>query len=239
MAFHIIFPRIEVCMKNFLRSASSLPLTLLLLILLAGCFPSGPQKTINAIAEALQKKDSSAFLACLDLKLYASNEIKNLTRDNQALNSLNSLGRMMGLGEKMMDDLLDSVLNMESQLRQQYTRGISTGEMENQCRAAQAPDCPWTSEALKRAQVRELGVDAAVATVTTQAKVTSWLALQKKGGRWFVVGRAPLEDSARAYATDKSAPQESGSSVTRPEPSAPAPGRQLTDKPASDRVTKI
>ncbi|MDR2745274.1 MAG: hypothetical protein LBB66_08830 [Desulfovibrio sp.] len=226
-------------MKLFSRSASLLPLTLLLPVFLAACFSSGPQKTLNAMAEALQKKDSAAFLVCLDLKLYASNEIKNLTRDNQALNSLNSLGRMMGLGEGMMDNLLDNVLNMESQLRQQYTRGVSTGEMENQCRAAQTPDCPWTPDALKKAQVRELSADAAVALVTTQARVTSWLAMQKKGERWLVVGRALLEDAARAYAADKAAPPESGPSVTRPAPPAPAPEKKLTDKPASDSVTKI
>jgi hypothetical protein len=208
-------------MKIFPRSASLLLLALLPLFL-AACFPSGPQKTLNAMAGALQKKDSSAFLACLDLKLYASNEIKNLTRDNQALNSLNSLGRMMGLGGEMMDDLLDSVLNMESQLQRDFTRGIGTGEMENQCRAAQTPDCPWTSDALKNAQVKELNEDAAVASVTTQARVTSWLALQKKGERWFVVGRAPLEDSARSSAADK-----------------PAPGEKSGDKPALDGATKI
>ncbi|MDR2054902.1 MAG: hypothetical protein LBQ10_03415 [Desulfovibrio sp.] len=226
-------------MKIFPRPASLLPLTLLLPVFLAACLPSGPQKTLNAMAEALQKKNSSAFLACLDLKAYASNEIENLTRDNQALNSLNSLGRMMGLGGKMMDDLLGSVLNMESQLRQRYTRGVGTGETENQCRAAQTPDCPWTPEALKNAQVRELSADAAVASVTTQAKVTSWLALRKKGERWLVVGRAPLEDSARAYAADKSAPSESGSSVARPAPPAPGPEKKSEDKPASDSVTKI
>ncbi|MDR3357993.1 MAG: hypothetical protein LBN96_03880 [Desulfovibrio sp.] len=105
------------------------------------------------MAGALQKKDSSAFLACLDLKRYASNEIKNLTRDNQALNSLNSLGRMMGLGDGMVDGLLDSVLNMESQLQRQYSREVGTGEMENQCRTVRTPDCPWTQDALKNAQI--------------------------------------------------------------------------------------
>lgn len=226
-------------MKIFPRSTSLLPLTLFLLVFLAACFSSGPQKTLKAMAGALQKKDTSAFLACLDLKRYASNEIKNLTRDNQALNSLNSLGRVMGLGEGMMDGLLDSVLNMESQLQRQYTRGVSTGEMENQCRAARTPDCPWTPDALRNAQVKEMGADAAVASVTTQAGVTSWLALRKKGEQWLVVGRAPLEDTAGAYAADRSAPPESGSSVTRPAPSAPAPERKLTDKPASDNATKI
>jgi hypothetical protein len=209
-----------------------LPAIILPAVVLAACLASGPQKTLNDMAEALRKKDSSAFLARLDLKHYASNEIKNLTRDNQALNSLNSLGQVMGLGEGMIDGLLGSVLNMESHLQRQYTRGVSTGEMENQCGAALTPDCPWTTEALKNARIKELNENAAVASVTTQAKVTSWLALRKKGDGWLVVGRAPLEDAVRAYALDNAAPAESGSPVTRQTPPKP-------DKNAPDNVTKI
>lgn len=151
----------------------------------------------------------------MDLKTFAANQIKNLTREDQALSSLDSLGRMLGLGG--MDDLLGSVLNMENRLQSQYTRGVSTGEMMAQCREAQTPDCPWVPESLKQAQVTELSDTAAVAKVTTPAKMTSWLALRKKGDRWLVVGQAILESTAKAYATDVSAPPVSGAPAARPD----------------------
>ena len=126
---------------NILRRPSPfLLVAALLAALLTACFASGPQKALNSLAEALNKNDSAAFLAQLDLKTFAANQIKNLTREDQALSSLDSLGRMLGLGG--MDDLLGSVLNMETRLQSQYTRGVSTGEMMAQCREARTPDCP-------------------------------------------------------------------------------------------------
>lgn len=201
---------------NVLRRPSPfLLVAALLAALLTACFASGPQKALNSLAEALNKNDSAAFLAQLDLKTFAANQIKNLTREDQALSSLDSLGRMLGLGG--MDDLLGSVLNMENRLQSQYTRGVSTGEMMAQCREARTPDCPWVPESLKQAQVTELSDTAAVAKVTTPAKMTSWLALRKKGDRWLVVGQAILESTAKAYATDVSAPPVSGAPAARPD----------------------
>ncbi len=148
---------------NILRRPSPfLLVAALLAALLTACFASGPQKALNSLAEALNKNDSAAFLAQLDLKTFAANQIKNLTREDQALSSLDSLGRMLGLGG--MDDLLGSVLNMENRLQSQYTRGVSTGEMMAQCREARTPDCPWVPESLKQAQVTELSDTAAVRT---------------------------------------------------------------------------
>lgn len=201
---------------NILRRPSPfLLVAALLAALLTACFASGPQKALNSLAEALNKNDSAAFLAQLDLKTFAANQIKNLTREDQALSSLDSLGRMLGLGG--MDDLLGSVLNMENRLQSQYTRGVSTGEMMAQCREARTPDCPWVPESLKQAQVTELSDTAAVAKVTTPAKMTSWLALRKKGDRWLVVGQAILESTAKAYATDVSAPLTGGAPAARPD----------------------
>ncbi|MCD7984230.1 MAG: hypothetical protein LUG19_08265 [Desulfovibrio sp.] len=201
---------------NMLRRPSSLLLVAALLTaLLTACFASGPQKTLNRLAEALDKNDSAAFLAQLDMKTFAANQIKNLTREDQALSSLDSLGRMLGLGG--MDDLLGSVLNMENRLQGQYTRGVSTGEMMAQCREAQSPDCPWVPESLKQAQVIELSDTAAVARVTTPARMTSWLALRKKGDNWLVVGQAILENTAKAYAADVAAPPVSGAPSARPD----------------------
>ncbi|MDE7370156.1 MAG: hypothetical protein K2N07_00120, partial [Desulfovibrio sp.] len=58
------------------------------------------------------------------------------------------------------------------------------------------------------ATVVELGEDAAIAKVTTPARLTSWLALRKVGGRWLVVGRAAMEQTARQYALAAPAEQE-------------------------------
>lgn len=202
---------------NILRRPSPFLLVAALLVaLLAACFASGPQKTLNRLAEALNKNDSAAFLSELDLKMFAVNQIKNLTREDQALSSLDSLGRMLGLGG--MDDLLGSVMDMERRLQKQYARGVSTGEMMAQCREAQSADCPWVPEALTNAEITQLSDTAAVAKVTTPARMTSWLALQKKGDKWLVVGQAVLESTAKAYAQGKTPPPAQG----RPKRGAPA-----------------
>ena len=38
-------------------------------------------------------------------------------------------------------------------------------------------------------------------SVTTPANITSWLSLRKEGNAWKIVGRAPLENLARRYAS--------------------------------------
>lgn len=219
---------------NILRRPSPFLLAAALLVaLLAACFASGPQKTLNRLADALNKNDSAAFLSQLDLKLFAVNQIKNLTREDKTLSSLDSLGRMLGLGG--MDDLLGSVMDMERRLQKQYARGVSSGEMVAQCREAQSPDCPWTPEALKNAEITELSDTAAVAKVTTPARMTSWLALQKKGDAWLVVGQAVLESTARAYAQGKTVPPAAGAPRPDGSPGHPAPA----DKPGNGGVMTI
>ena len=153
--------------------------------LLASCLSSGPEKPLGAMADAMEKNDSAAFLAQMDMPLFAANEARNMTNENEALNMLDSLGQDLGLGG--MDQLLGSALNMEDKLRKSLTRGVSTGELMAHCRKAERPDCPWVPESLRNAKVVELGPDAAVASVTTPAGMTSWLALRKQGETWRVV----------------------------------------------------
>ena len=162
--------------------------------LLASCLSSGPEKPLGAMADAMEKNDSAAFLAQMDMPLFAANEARNMTNENEALNMLDSLGQDLGLGG--MDQLLGSALNMEDKLRKSLTRGVSTGELMAHCRKAERPDCPWVPESLRNAKVVELGPDAAVASVTTPAGMTSWLALRKQGETWRVVGRAVMENMA-------------------------------------------
>ena len=158
---------------------SLLPAALILLCgLLASCLSSGPEKPLGAMADAMEKNDSAAFLAQMDMPLFAANEARNMTSENEALNMLDSLGQDLGLGG--MDQLLGSALNMEDKLRKSLTRGVSTGELMAHCRKAERPDCPWVPESLRNARVVELGPDAAVASVTTPAGMTSWLALRKQ-----------------------------------------------------------
>lgn len=175
-----------------------LALALLLVCLLCACQTSGPKEALNAMAKAMRGNDAPAFLSLLDMRSYASNRIRALAREDKALGTLDRLGRALGLGG--MDDLLGNVLDMERELQQRFTRGVSTGELMAQCRKAETPDCPWVPEALQQARVTELGEDSAVAQVTTPARMTSWLALHRQNGVWRVVGRAVLESDARDFA---------------------------------------
>ena len=208
-------------MKLF-RRALLLPLVVLLGALVAACVTSGPQKALNDVADALNKNDGGAFLAQLDMKPFATNQIKNMTREDQALNALDSMGRLLGLGG--MEDLLGSVVDMQARLQKQYMRGVSTGELVAQCAKADTPDCPWVPESLKSAKVIDLGDEAAIAQVTTPARMTSWLALRKVGEKWLVVGQAVMESTAREYALQK-AP----AVPAKPAPVSPTP-REAPEK---------
>lgn len=195
--------------------------------LLASCLSSGPEKPLGAMADAMEKNDSATFLAQIDMPRFAANEARNMTNENEALNMLDSLGQDLGLGG--MDQLLGSALNMEDKLRKSLTRGVSTGELMAHCRKAERPDCPWVPESLRNAKVVELGPEAAVASVTTPAGMTSWLALRKQGKNWRVVGRAVMENMARAFAQAGQA---------KAAPAAPAKTQQPAAKPAPKPAPK-
>ena len=192
---------------------SLLPAALILLCgLLASCLSSGPEKPLGAMADAMEKNDSAAFLAQMDMPLFAANEARNMTSENEALNMLDSLGQDLGLGG--MDQLLGSALNMEDKLRKSLTRGVSTGELMAHCRKAERPDCPWVPESLMNARV---------------AGMTSWLALRKQGENWRVVGRAVMENMARAFAQAGQA---------KAAPAAPAKAQQPAATPAPKPAPK-
>lgn len=195
--------------------------------LLASCLSSGPEKPLGAMADAMEKNDSATFLAQIDMPRFAANEARNMTNENEALNMLDSLGQDLGLGG--MDQLLGSALNMEDKLRKSLTRGVSTGELMAHCRKAERPDCPWVPESLRNAKVVELGPEAAVASVTTPAGMTSWLALRKQGENWRVVGRAVMENMARVFAQAGQA---------KAAPAAPAKTQQPAAKPAPKPAPK-
>ena len=189
-------------------------------LLLAGCLSSGPEKPLQEAATALAQKDSALFLAQIDMKRFAAAQINNLTQEDTALRTLDNVGKFLGLGG--MDELLGSVMNMQMRLEDQFTRTVSTGELEMQCRAATSPDCPWVAQSLRNALVKELNPDAAVARITTPTNISSWLALRKINNVWKIVGQAPLEKSAAGYALETAAPE-----ATQPD----APARPGADAP--------
>ena len=97
---------------------------------------------------------------------------------------------------------------MQAKLRNEFERGVASGQLIIQCGDATTPDCPWYPEALRNARVVELNENAAIASVTTPAGLTSWLALDRRGEDWQVTGRAVLEKTAEEIAR-KNAPAKS------------------------------
>ncbi len=174
--------------------------------LLLACQSGGPKGAVDKLAEALEQNNTEAFLAQIDMDAYAANFLKTMTSQMGAFNALNSLGKMFGLGN--IDELVNSIVNVKARLSEQFTRGVASGELMAQCRAATTPDCPWEPESLRKAQIKEIDATAAIAKVTTPERLTCWLALHKFGNRWLVVGRAVLEADAKALAQAAPAPQE-------------------------------
>lgn len=197
-------------------------LALTVAALLVACQLGGPDKALNSMANALRQNDSAAFMAHIDLKALASNEIRNMTRNNEALGALDSIGKMLGLGN--VGDLVDMVVDVPARLEKQLSYGVSTGELMAQCRQSTTPGCPWVPDSLRQASAKEVGTDAAVARVTTPSGITTWLALCKTGENWQVVGMAPLESEARAYALVASGAD--GQRRTTPPATQEQPGQQ-------------
>lgn len=186
------------------------------LFVLAACEKTGPAAALEDMARALNRNNSAAFLARIDMSAFAANYISSMTRNDEALNSLNSIGELLGLGS--LDRLIGSVVDMGSRLTREFDRGVASGELMAQCKASTRPDCPWTPQALSEAQVYQLNDVAAVAKVTTQARITSWLALRKNGGAWQVVGQAVMENRARELALTGGAEAAPGGQQASPAP---------------------
>ena len=93
---------------------------------LFGCEVTGssPRDMLVDCAKALEQNDASAFIGCFDLKACASTQIQNMTKENDALNTLDLLGRNLGIGG--MEDLLGNVFDMENSLRQNFVKKSST-----------------------------------------------------------------------------------------------------------------
>lgn len=208
-------------MKKFSRFR----LWLFLCALLGGAcvMASGPQQALNRMADALTQKDSASFLEHMDMKAFAVNAVKNMTREDQALGVLDSVGKLLGLGS--MEKLLGNVIDMEARQHAQFVRGVSTGELVARCTKAGTPDCPWVPESLRKAKIVEVDADAAVARVTTPANMASWLALRKVDGHWRVVGQAAMESAAREYAGQKNVPNPGESGAGQPK-AAPVPEKR-------------
>lgn len=169
------------------------------LMFLMACTESGPRETLDLLAKAMEENNSEAFLAQIDMPVYTENYIKNFTNNDTALNSLNSIGDLLGIGS--LDSLIGSIVDFRAHIDRNFQRGITTGELMAQCKVATTPDCPWYPASLCDAKVVEVGPNAAIACVTTPARLTSWLALAKNGEKWQVVGTAAMENDAKAMAT--------------------------------------
>lgn len=179
---------------------------------MVACTSNGPQQALDKMAKALENFDSTAFLAQMDMTAYASNKLKNITENDQTLNSLNTIGDMLGLGN--LDELINNVVDFKGRLTQNFERGVASGQIMAECRTSDTPDCPWVPQSLRDAKIVELNKDAAIARITTPAQLTSWLALRKINDKWQVVGQAVMENRARAYAL-------AGSSALRGQPTQP------------------
>ncbi len=195
--------------------------------MLCACSESGPQKTLNDMAKALEKKDPNQFLNQIDMPHFAAAQINNMTRTSEPLRALDAVGRMLGLGG--MEHLIGAVRDMQAKETERFTRGVGTGELMLMCKEAKTPDCPWVPSALQDAKVFEVSDVAAVAQITTPTNISSWLALTKTGDVWKVVGQSPLKSDAENFAQGKKRDIEQASPMDVPAP--PPPPKQEPEAP--------
>lgn len=186
--------------------------------LLGGCWSPAPEKPLVEMAKALEERDAQRFLAQMDSTRFAASMLKNRTENNEPMRLLDSLGKSLGIGG--ISDLLNSVIDVEQQEKNDFARGVGSGELMHQCRQARRSGCPWVPESLLNATVREISSHAAVAKVTTPVGMTTWLALAKEGDTWKVVGQSPVEADALLYAkgATESAQEKNSSPAEAPTP---------------------
>jgi hypothetical protein len=179
-----------------------------LLLLAAGCIGSAPGKALHETASALERKDSAAFLDKLDTGRYAAAYMDNLTQSNPAIRILDDMaGKFLGKG---VGDVVNSITSVEEQLKADFLRRVSTGELENQCSRAASSECLWVPASLRAARIKELDADSAVAHVTVPGNTAGWLALAKIRGAWKIVGLSAREDLAVKYARTPPLPPADG-----------------------------
>ncbi len=200
-------------MNRFLKRSCALILGVCLLMPLAGCRKTGPEKTLDDTAKALRDKDSKSFLAQIDINAFTYHELVNLRKDNSLLDLAGNLGSMFGLNNEL-EEMIMTATNLKEQYVSTFTRTVDSGEMMAMCARAATADCPWDPAGLTKAEVVKLDDGTAVARVTTSANITSWLALRREGEAWLIVGKAATRETAERFARDQSrlprqeAPQE-------------------------------
>lgn len=198
----------------------------LLAAILLACSTDGPRKVLDNAAKAMENNNPGEFLTNIDLKAYTANYLTMRTTGGPVLDMLNDLGNAIGLGS--IDNLINNFVDVEADLREDFTMGVSTGELMAHCRSAETPNCPWVPQSLRNAAVTEISQDAAIAKVTTPAQLTSWLALHKSNGKWLIVAVAPLESQARKFSMQQAAPipQKAPSQPGSPAPKTGSPKKQ-------------
>lgn len=190
------------------------------LFLLAACIASGPAKTLDTLASALTKKDSTLFLAQFDMPRFAAAHMHTITQENPALRTLDSMSKLFGMGN--MGDMLGSLVDTQGSITAELHRGVSTGELAFDCGEATTPLCPWVPAALRDATIKELNATAAIAQVTTPTNISTWLALNKKNDAWLIVGQAALEEQAAQYALN---------TIPKPQPKLQTPPPAKPEQP--------
>ncbi|MBQ7608307.1 MAG: hypothetical protein IJU76_10115 [Desulfovibrionaceae bacterium] len=186
------------------------------LFLVSACGETPTAKSALAnVALALEQNNASLFLAHFDLKACAAGQIRNMTDANDALYTLDKLGKSLGIGG--MEDLLGNLYDVEHSLKQNFVKKVSTGALVQECSRSDASGCPWVPDSLRRADVRKVDDSCAIARIVSPAKMTTWLALAKRGERWMIVGWADLEETAKRYALGRDeilkAPAKNGTTI--------------------------
>lgn len=218
-----------------LRKCAALALALCLALPLAGCESKGAKATCDRLAQALEKKDGSLFLAQIDMDAYAYHELANLRKDNDLLKLADKFSNLLGIDNEL-NDLLLSATQLKEETTKTFSRTVANGEMMAICSRSTTADCPWEPTGLKNAKIKELGEDAAIATITTKPNITSWIALRKKGENWVVVGKAPEENTATLFATDKKGMPQKPEAM--PEPVFPGQEKEPA-QPSDQQAGKI
>lgn len=165
-----------------------------------GC-SSGPEKAINAAAEAIKNKDPEAFEKAVDIKTYFEiSQSEQMAAQKQAMSAI--LGSAFANKSMKYANSMLPPQTVDKAVKD-FKEIISTGQITLMCQQSKKPDCPWLAESLEKAATQETGSNSAVASVDTPNGLRQWLAIRKYEDAWKIMGVTSTEERAKYLASDK------------------------------------
>lgn len=185
--------------KHFLINSI---LAIALAVFATGC-GSGPQTTLDKVADALETKDGEAFSQVVDIArcFEIGYKMEKTAFRNTMSQILKGITGSSSQTARMADLVLPDVQRQKG--AEMFKELVNTGQILMLCQQSKKPDCPWVPDSLRKAEVKEVADNIAVAAVDTPNGLRQWVGLREVEGEWIVKVVAKTDVLAQELVSDK------------------------------------